>query len=86
MTAKIKKAAAAFLAAAITIGVGSVGAGAADNSKKDELSSAMSKLNNVKLKNKTVTWLSYYELEPTSKGAVKSADAELFERKYGGKI
>lgn len=62
MTAKLKKAAAAFLAAAMTIVFGSVDAGAASNSKTDELSSAMSKLNNVKLKNKTVKWLSYYDL------------------------
>ena len=46
MTAKLKKAAAAVIAAAMTIGFGSVGAGAANNSKAntetDELSSAMS--------------------------------------------
>ena len=38
------------------------------------------------MENKTVKWLSYYDLNPTSKGSVKSADVELFERKYGGKI
>lgn len=92
MAAKLKKAAAAFLAAAITIGFGSVGAGAANNSKSDaktdKLSSAMSKLNDVKLKNKTVKWLAHYDLNPapTQMGSVKSADIELFEKKYGGKI
>lgn len=87
MTKQLKKAAAAILAAAITIGCGSVGAGAANNSKAktDELSSAMSKLKNVKLNNKTVKWLAHYDLNPGSNG-VKSADVELFEKKYGGKI
>lgn len=86
MTSKLKKAAAAVLAAAITLGFGSVGAGAADDSKADGLSGAMSKLNDVTLKNKTVKWLSYYDLNPSSKGEEKSADVKLFEKKYGGEI
>lgn len=90
MTVKFKKAEAAALAASIMLGFGSVGAAAANNSKAgkktDELSSAMSKLNNVKLKNKTVKWLAFYDLNPTAEGAVKSKDVELFEKKYGGKI
>lgn len=90
MTVNLKKTAAAVLAAAITAGFGSVSAGAANDSKAktktDELSGAMSKLNDVKLENKTVKWLSYYDLNPSSKGEEKSADVELFEKKYGGKI
>lgn len=85
MTVKIKKAAAAILAAAMTVGFCSAGAEAADT-KTDRLSSAMSKLSNVKLKNKTVKWLSYYDLNPSSKDAEKYASVELFEKKYGGKI
>lgn len=90
MTAKLKKAAAAVLAAAMTVGFGAVGAAAADNTKassrKEVLNSASSKLNDVKLKNKTVKWLAHYDLNPTESNPTKAIDVELFEKKYGGKI
>lgn len=90
MTAKLKKAAAAVLAAAMTVGFGAVGADAADSSKavgkKEALNSAMSKLNNVKLKNKTVKWLAHYDVNSAGVNSSKPAGVELFEKKYGGKI
>lgn len=89
MRPKLKKAAAAILAASITVSIGTVGAGAADSTKlnkKDVLNSAMSKLKDVKLKNKTVKWLSYYDLNPTKSNPEKAFDIELFEKKYGGEI
>lgn len=90
MTAKFKRAAAAVLAAAMTVSFGTVSADAAGSTKadkkKDELSSAMSKLNNVKLKNKTVKWLAHYDLNSAGVNSAKPAGVELFEKKYGGKI
>lgn len=52
----------------------------------DLLSSAMSQLQDVELENKEIKWLAHYDINPSTNGASKKAELELFERKYGGYI
>ena len=57
--------------------------------KEDEaaaLEDTMSQLQDVELENKTIKWLAHYDLNPSSNGASKSVDLEMFEKKYGGEI
>ncbi len=44
-----------------------------------------SRLADVELENKTITWMAHYDINPTE-GKVKSPAMQLFETKYGGTI
>lgn len=52
----------------------------------DALSNAMSQLQDVELENKEIKWLAHYDINPSTNGASKKVELELFERKYGGHI
>ena len=52
----------------------------------DALEDTMSQLQDVELENKTIKWLAHYDINPSTSGASKKVELEMFERKYGGKI
>lgn len=52
----------------------------------DSLSNAMSQLQDVELANTEIKWLAHYDINPSTNGASKKVELELFERKYGGSI
>ena len=52
----------------------------------DALADTMSQLQDVELENKTIKWLAHYDINPSTSGASKKVELEMFERKYGGKI
>ena len=52
----------------------------------DALENTMSQLQDVELENKTIKWLAHYDINPSTSGASKKVELEMFERKYGGKI
>ena len=57
-----------------------------DEEQADALSSAMSQLKDVELENKEIKWFAHYDINPSTNGASKKVELELFERKYGGSI
>lgn len=52
----------------------------------DSLSSALSQLQDVELANNEIKWFAHYDINPSTNGASKKVELELFERKYGGSI
>lgn len=57
--------------------------------KEDEaevLNDISSMLQDVELENKTIKWLSFYDLNPDTTGKSKDVGLEMFEKKYGGKV
>lgn len=57
-----------------------------DEGQADALSSAMSLLQDVELANKEIKWFAHYDINPSTNGASKKVELELFERKYGGSV
>lgn len=54
--------------------------------EEELLEGIMAQLPERELENKTVKWLSHYDINPDTTGKSKSVQLEMFERKYGGKI
>ncbi len=52
----------------------------------DVLATAMDQLQDVELANKEIKWLAHYDLNPSTNGASKKVELEMFEKKYGGSI
>ncbi|MBQ2824318.1 MAG: extracellular solute-binding protein [Oscillospiraceae bacterium] len=52
----------------------------------DVLETAMSQLQDVELENKEIKWLAHYDINPSTNGASKKVELEMFEKKYGGTI
>ena len=57
--------------------------------KEDEeevLEDSMSQLVDTELENKEIKWLAHYDINPSTNGASKKVEIEMFEKKYGGTI
>lgn len=91
-----KRILAGVCALTLTVGAASCGSGSSSDSSKVEVAkmnssqaaqvdSLKSKLPNTTLKNKTIKWLSHYDINP-SKGKSEDPGLKLFKEKYNGKI
>ncbi len=54
--------------------------------EQEALNTVMDQLQDVELENKEIKWFANYDLNPTTNGASKKVEVEMFEQKYGGTI